>query len=127
MKIRRVSHISVIVRDQDEALRWYMGMLGCEKRADDTETIPGFRWLTVGFADQPDLHIALFKAGDDTAHRSGQGTVCVVETDDCRGMYQELSRRGVKFTYEPRDVPWGVSAVFEDLYGNPYNLVEPRG
>jgi glyoxalase/bleomycin resistance protein/dioxygenase superfamily protein len=56
----------------------------------------------------------------------GLGTTWVVETDDCRKEHAALAARGIKFRDEPKDMPWGVSAVFEDLYGNPYNLLELR-
>ncbi|MEE9199553.1 MAG: VOC family protein, partial [Dehalococcoidia bacterium] len=45
--ITRLAHVTVIVRDQDEVLRWYTEKLGLEKRADDASTVSGFRWLTV--------------------------------------------------------------------------------
>ncbi|WP_227374604.1 hypothetical protein [Haladaptatus halobius] len=50
----------------------------------------------------------------------------VLETDDCRGTVADLKARGVTVTSAPEEVPWGVSAMVEDLYGNPYNLVESR-
>jgi catechol 2,3-dioxygenase-like lactoylglutathione lyase family enzyme len=54
MAIRRVSHAGLLVGDQGEALQWYTEKLGFEKREDDSETIPAFRWLTVGPKDQED-------------------------------------------------------------------------
>lgn len=127
MAIQKVSHVSVVVRDQEEALQWYTEMLGFEKRMDNSDTVPGFRWLTVGARVQADLQIVLLKARDEEEmKRIGQGTMWVLETEDCRRTSKELSGRGVKFTSTPEDVPWGVSVCFEDLYGNPYNLVEPR-
>lgn len=127
MGIRKLSHVTVIVRNHDEALRWYTEVLGMEKRVDDSGTIPGFRWLTVGPRAQPDLQIVLLKARDQAElTRLGHGTMWILEVDDYRKTYQELSALGVKFVNPPDDMPWGVSAVFLDLYGNPYNLVEPR-
>ena len=49
----------------------------------------------------------------------------MLETDDCKRDYELLTERGVKFRSAPERMPWGLSAVFEDLYGNPFNLLEP--
>src|SRR5512143_2383091 len=98
MSILKLSHVTVIVRDHDEALRWYTEVLGMEKRVDDSGTIPGFRWLTVGARAQPDLQIVLLKARDQAElARLGHGTMWILEVDDCRKTYQTLSARGVKF------------------------------
>jgi catechol 2,3-dioxygenase-like lactoylglutathione lyase family enzyme len=133
MAITKISHVTILVRDQDEALRWYTEVLGFEKRMDmpfGTQS----RWLTVGATGQKDLEVALLKPnaemhGADGAkklmRRVGQGPTWVVETDSCRKTYEELKDKGVKFTSVPQDMPWGVSAVFEDLYGNQFNLLEP--
>ncbi len=123
------------VKDQDEALRWYTEKLGFEKRQDDASTIPGFRWLTVAPKGQSEPEIVLGRpdpqmmgeAGAEEAIRQiGSNPTWVLDTDDCRTAYRELSSRGVKFTSPPEEAPWGVSAVFVDLYGNSYNIVEQR-
>lgn len=130
-----LSHVSVWVKDQDEALRWYTDKLGFEKREDDASTIPGFRWLTVAPRGQAEPEIVLGKPdpqmmGDAGAKEAmkqiGHNPTWVLNTDDCRGAYKELIRRGVKFTSPPEEAPWGVSAIFVDLYGNAYNIVERR-
>ncbi len=56
--------------------------------------------------------------------RIGQGTTWVLGTDDCRATCEILKSRGVHFTEPPKDVPWGVQAVFKDLYGNSFALVQ---
>jgi predicted enzyme related to lactoylglutathione lyase len=132
--ITKLTHVTILVRDQDEALRWYSEKLGFEKRADEIFG-PGSRWLTVGPKGQKDLEIVLQKPdpamhGKELANklqkRIGQGIIWVLHTDNCRKDYETLQSRGVKFVSPPEEMPWGVSAVFEDLYGNPFNLVEPR-
>lgn len=132
--ITRISHITLLVRDQDEALAWYTGKLDFEKRVD-TVFDRGFRWLTVAPRGQAHPQIVLQKpvpelhgeGWKELMRHVGLGTACVLETDDCRRDYRELSARGVKFTGAPQDMFWGVQAVFSDLYGNPFVLVEPRG
>ena len=130
--INKLAHVTVIVRDQEEALRFYTEKLGMEKRED--RRMGDYRWLTVAPAGS-DVAIVLqvpsqaFKTAEEAARmlaRVGQGTPWVLETDDCRNDHARLSAAGVTFNAPPSDMPWGVSAVFEDLYGNKYNLLERR-
>lgn len=130
--IRRIGHVTVIVRDQDEALRFYTEQLGMEKRED--QTMGAFRWLTVA-PKGGEVAIVLQKPGapfhsaeeaERMLARVGQGTAWVLETDDCKQDHAAMAARGVTFTSPPEDQPWGVSAIFEDLYGNRYNLIQPR-
>ncbi len=131
--IVRISHVTILVRDQDEALAWYTGKLGFEKRAD-TVFGSGLRWLTVAPKGQPHPQIVLQKPMPEL-HRErakemdalvGEGTMWALETEDCRKAFAELSSRGVRFTSPPEEMPWGITAVFTDLYGNPFMLLEPR-
>jgi catechol 2,3-dioxygenase-like lactoylglutathione lyase family enzyme len=130
--ITKLAHVTVIVRDQDEALRFYTDKLGMEKRED--RRMGEFRWLTVA-PKGAEVAIVLQRPGapfhtpDEAARllaRVGEGTAWVVETDDCRKAHATMAANGVAFSSAPAELPWGVSAVFEDLYGNRYNLLEPR-
>jgi predicted enzyme related to lactoylglutathione lyase len=56
----------------------------------------------------------------------GKAPGWVITTDDCRQDYEAFKSRGVKFVSPPEELPWGISAVFEDLYGHQHNLLEPR-
>lgn len=60
------------------------------------------------------------------ADRVGEGPVTVLATDDCQATVADLEARGVGVTTGPEEVPWGTHAVVEDLYGNPYDVVEER-
>jgi len=130
--ITRLARVTIYVRDQDEALRFYTETLGLEKRAD-VQFGPGARWLTVAPAGQHEIEI-LLQSGVPAMHgeefarkigeRVGQGTTWVFATDDCRGDYETLKARGVTFTSEPQDQPYGVEAVFQDLYGNSFSLLQ---
>jgi predicted enzyme related to lactoylglutathione lyase len=132
--ITRLGQVTVIVKDQEEALRFYTEKLGLVKRADDS-SLPGFRWLTVSPKDQKLPEIVLQKPGppfhdDETARelleRVGKNPTWVFNTDDCRKDYETMKSRGVNFVAEPESKPYGIEALFEDLYGNMYSLLEMR-
>jgi predicted enzyme related to lactoylglutathione lyase len=125
--------ISVLVKDQDEALHFYTEKLGLEKRADISFG-PGLRFLTVAPRGQQKPEIALAQP-DAERHGAehireltrhiGQGAPWVFDTEDCRKTYETLLARGVKFVSAPTKQLYGVEAVFEDPYGNIFALLEP--
>ncbi len=126
--ITSITHVTVLVHDYDEAIEWYTQKLGLEL-CSDNEFGEGHRFVTVGVKDQ-DVEIVLHKpvgeqAGDEHTPVSGVHGL-VFGTDDCRKDVEELRRRGVAVAQGPDEVPWGVQAVIEDLYGNTHVLVEPR-
>jgi catechol 2,3-dioxygenase-like lactoylglutathione lyase family enzyme len=131
--IKRLSHVNVFVLDQDRAKEFYTDKLGFEVRTDIS--MDGFRWLTVGPKDQPDLNILLarpappmFKEEDAELLRGlvAKGSMAggVIETDDCRKTYEELKGRGVTFLQEPAERPYGVEALFRDDSGNWFSLTQ---
>ncbi len=127
MTITRISHLTVYVHDQDEALRWYQDNLGFEVCMDNSKVVPELRWLTVSPAGNRDTQIVLMPArNDDEKSRVGSNLITVLNTDDCRGDMARLAANGVEIVEAPAEVPWGVSGVIRDLYGNPYNLVGPE-
>jgi len=127
MTITRISHLRVYVDDQDEALRWYQDNLGFEVCMDNSKLVPELRWLTVSPAGNRDTQIVLMPArNDDEKSRVGSNLITVLNTDDCRGDMARLAANGVEIVEAPAEVPWGVSGVIRDLYGNPYNLVGPE-
>ena len=131
--ITKLGHVTILVRDYDEALKFYTEVLGLEKRAD-VPFGPGMRWLTVAPQGQKEVEIVLHQPGgmhdEETKktmlERVGQGTAWVLETEDCQQTYQTLKSRGVKFISPPEDQPWGLQAIFEDLYGNQFVLLTPK-
>ena len=131
--ITKLARVTVIVRDQDEALRFYTEKLGLEIRADFTIG-PGMRWLTVAPAGQSEVEIVLQQPSgwhdeqerQQMLDRVGQGTTWVFYTDDCHGDYEALAGRGVEFVSAPANQVYGVEAVFHDLYGNTFSLLQPR-
>jgi len=132
--ITSLTHITVTVRDQDEALSFYTEKLGFVRRADEAFG-EGARWLTVSPPGSGEveiiLHLPSLAAGSPNQEavnrllrRVGQAAIVCLATDDCQATYEELSGRGVEFISPPQAVPWGRQAIFQDLYGNPYLIVE---
>ncbi len=104
--IERILLITVVVRDQEEALKRYTGKLGFEKRTDQ-KISEGFRWVTVGPPEQKDVEITLADwkwYGDRTQEPIGKNTTVVLGTSNCREDYETLRKKGVGFTDSPRDV-----------------------
>ena len=135
--LKQLTHVNVWVHDQDEALAFYTQKLGFEIRDDVTlPEMDGFRWLTVGPAGQEDVALALmaipgppvFSAETAEQVRSlmGKGAAggLFFSTDDCRGTYEELVGKGVEFTEEPSERPYGIDAGFRDPSGNSIRLVQ---
>jgi len=119
--IEKVVTLTIAVKDQDEALRWFTEKLGFEKRVD--LVAPGMRWLTIAPRQQTEVEFVLASWFSDFV---GKNAPCVVETQDCHRTYETLRDRGVTFRQVPTDKPYGIEAVFEDLHGNRYALVERR-
>lgn len=117
--IDRVSTVTIAVKDQDEALLWFTTVLGFEKKMDVQS--PQFRWLTVAPPQQVDVEFLLASWFPELV---GKNATWVLSTRDCQGGYEELKAKGVKFSEAPSVQPWGIQAVFSDLYGNKYALVQ---
>jgi catechol 2,3-dioxygenase-like lactoylglutathione lyase family enzyme len=117
--IDRFGCITVAVKDQDEALQWFTEKLGFEKGVDTPG--PGIRFLTVSPKKQPDLQVILASWFPE---HIGKNPTAVLYTDDCRETYDDLTTRGVVFTEPPSQKPFGLQAVFKDLCGNSYALVQ---
>ena len=133
--ISRMSHATIFVKNQNEALEFYRGKLGFKVHTD-AMVGDDFRWLTICTNDQPDFEIILMepKAGplmDEETSAQLRALVAkgvlgagVFDTDDCRGTYNELKARGVEFLSEPAERPYGIEAVFKDNSGNWFSLSE---
>src|ERR1044072_9485836 len=125
--LKSLTTVNVWVQDQDEALDFYTEKLGLELRNDVTLPEMGnFRWLTVGVPGQDDVAIVLMavpgppvfeeetRAQMHELLAKGASGGLFLATDDCRGDYEELKRRGVEFTQEPTEMPYGVDAGLRD-------------
>ena len=135
----RIANAQLWVDDQDEALAFYTQKLGMEVRSDVTLPEMGdFRWLTVGPPGQDDFAITLMAIpgppvmDPDTADQvrnlmsKGFAGTVFLTTDDVRSDYEELKGRGVEFTEEPEERPYGIDAGFRDPSGNSFRLTQVR-
>jgi catechol 2,3-dioxygenase-like lactoylglutathione lyase family enzyme len=135
--LKQLTHINVWVHDQDEALAFYTEKVGLELREDVTVAELGdFRWLTVGVPGQEGVALALLpvpgppvfdaetKAQLDSLLAKGATGGLFFATDDVRGTYEELKGRGVEFTQEPTEQPYGVDAGFRDPFGNQIRMAQ---
>ena len=134
--ITRLSHTTIWVLDQDEALDFYTQKLGFQVRTD--ERMDDFRWLTVSPPDQPDHELILLVPGppmmdEETAEQvkaliaKGVLGPGAFETDDCSGTHAALRERGVNFLSEPTERFYGIEATLRDNSGNWFSMVERRG
>jgi uncharacterized glyoxalase superfamily protein PhnB len=135
----KISTAQLWVHDQDEALAFYTEKLGMEVRADVTMAELGnFRWLTVGPPGQDDIAIVLMAIPGAPVMDSGTGEqvrelmakgfagTVFLTTDDVRASYEELKARGVEFTEEPEERPYGIDSGFRDPSGNSFRLTQVR-
>ena len=133
----RIANAHLWVHDQDEALDFYTRKLGMEVRADVTLPEMGdFRWLTVGPPGQEDVAIVLMaipgppvmdeSTADQVRDLMGKGFAGTVflTTDDVRADYEELKSRGVEFTDELQERPYGIDSGFRDPSGNALRLTQ---
>ena len=135
----RIANAQLWVNDQDEALAFYTQKLGMEVQIDATLPEMGdFRWLTVGPADQPDFSIVLMAIPGQpvmdaetaeevrTLMAKGFAGAVFLTTDDLQASYDELKGRGVEFTEEPEERPYGIDSGFRDPSGNSIRLTQVR-
>ncbi len=130
-----IETVGVYVRDQDEALDFYVNKLGFRVHTDARNG--DYRWLTVQHPEQPTLQLGLFKPGPpvhDEATAQALRTVVakgampglVLAVDNCRAAYDRMLSRGVEFTQEPTERYGTVDAGFRDPSGNGWKMIERR-
>jgi catechol 2,3-dioxygenase-like lactoylglutathione lyase family enzyme len=132
-----ISHVGVWVHDQDEAKAFYTEKLGFEVREDATlDELGGYRWLTVGPPDQPDVNLMLSLPGPpafdpETAEQllalvaKGAMGPGILGTEDCRATCKEIESRGVELAQQPDERFYGIDATVRDPSGNLWRIVQP--
>jgi membrane protease YdiL (CAAX protease family)/catechol 2,3-dioxygenase-like lactoylglutathione lyase family enzyme len=125
---QRIAHVALVVRDYDEAIEFYTQRLGFIL-IEDTPIESGKRWVLVGPPSGAGTSILLARAADEeqrsrVGNQTGGRVFLFLHTDDFWRDYHTFKSRGVSFVREPRDEPYGVVAVFEDLYGNRWDLLQ---
>jgi catechol 2,3-dioxygenase-like lactoylglutathione lyase family enzyme len=128
---RKIATVALVVADYDEAIIWYTQKLGF-RLVQDVDLGGGKRWVTVSPAKDAGAQLLLARAdGDDQRSHIGDQTggrvFLFLETDDFSRDHEAMLARGVEFREEPRREAYGTVAVFADLYGNLWDLIEPRG
>lgn len=133
----RIANAQLWVHDQDEALAFYTEKLGFEVRSDvSLPEMDGFRWVTVAPPGQDDVAIVLMaiagpplvddktRAQIDELMAKGLAGTVFLTTEDCRADYERLTARGVEFTEEPFEQPYGIDSGFRDPSGNSLRLTQ---
>jgi catechol 2,3-dioxygenase-like lactoylglutathione lyase family enzyme len=135
--IKRMSHVTIYVTNQQEALEFYRDKLGFTVHTD-APMGEGLRWVTVGPPDQPGFEIALvepkagFRLDEATANQikalveKGVLGAGVFETANCQATYEDLKSKGVEFLAPPEDKFYGIEAIFKDNWGNWFSLSQHK-
>jgi catechol 2,3-dioxygenase-like lactoylglutathione lyase family enzyme len=128
---RRIATVTLVVANYDEAIAWYTQKLGFVL-TDDVDLGGGKRWVTVSPADGTGARLLLAQAdGEDQRSRIGNQTggrvFLFLETDDFWRDHTAMLSKGVAFRVAPRVEAYGTVAVFADLYGNLWDLIELKG
>jgi predicted enzyme related to lactoylglutathione lyase len=118
----KITHVALVVKNQDEAVEFYTKKVGFEKKADYNPPA-GERWVTVGPKGQ-DLELVLLQAGKTGVNSSS--THITMSVDDCKKASANLKTQGVQFEQEPLEHPYGVSAIFADPDGNSFQINQRR-
>lgn len=128
---QHLAAVALVVRDYDEALDFYVGKLGFEliedARLSDTK-----RWILVAPPGAKEMRLLLAKADNPEqknriGNQAGGRVFLFLHTDDFQRDYEAYRARGVRFLEPPRQESYGTVAVFVDLYGNKWDLIERRG
>ena len=127
-----VLHVALVVREYDEAIEFYCGKLGFDLIEDTYQPEQDKRWVVVAPPGSTGTSILLARASTpqqeaSIGRQTGGRVFLFLGTDDFRRDYDAMRGNGVRFVREPKDEPYGTVAVFEDLYGNLWDLVEPIG
>ena len=127
---QHLAAVSLLVRDYDEAIAHYTQALGFNL-VEDTELADGKRWVVVAPPGATETRLVLARAVRpeeiSAVGRQGGGRVWLfLHTDDFARDYRAFVARGIKFMETPREESYGTVAVFEDLYGNRWDLLQPR-
>jgi catechol 2,3-dioxygenase-like lactoylglutathione lyase family enzyme len=126
---RTITRIALVVRDYDEAIAYFTGSLGFEL-LEDTAMENGKRWVVVAPTGSTGTALVLARAANPEqesriGNQTGGRVFLFLHTDDFWRDYTLMKERGVRFIEEPRCESYGTVVVFEDLYGNRWDMVQP--
>ena len=131
MTNQSIGLVAIVVRDYDEALSFYVGILGFRLIEDKPVPAQNKRWVVIAPAGSDSTRLLLARAvGDEQSSRVGNQTggrvFMFLYTDDFWRDFRAYKAKGVVFVREPVEEPYGTVAVFKDLYGNLWDLLQPR-
>ncbi len=123
--------VSLVVRDYDEALDFFIGKLGFLLVEDSPVPEQGKRWVVIAPPGALESRLLLARAStpEQEAHigsQTGGRVFLFLHTDNFWRDYERYRAQGIVFVREPKQEPYGTVAVFQDLYGNLWDLLEPR-
>lgn len=126
--MQQLARVAILVRDYDEAIAYYTKLLGFTL-LEDSPRGPGKRWVVVAPPGSREAALLLARAATDAqraaiGNQTGGRVFLFLHTDDFARDYAAYRERGVRFVEEPRDEEYGRVVVFEDLYGNKWDLIE---
>ena len=123
--------VSLVVREYDEALAFYVGKLGFTLIEDTEVPEQNKRWVVVAAPGSAETRLLLARASNAeqtgrVGNQTGGRVFLFLYTDNFQRDYQAYKAKGVMFVREPKEEPYGTVAVFKDLYGNLWDLLQPR-
>jgi catechol 2,3-dioxygenase-like lactoylglutathione lyase family enzyme len=124
-----LAHIALVVRDYDEAIAWFTDTLGFTLVADEYQAEQDKRWVLVAPRGGAGTSLLLARASTPgqqafIGNQAGGRVFLFLATDDFERDHAAMTARGVRFVREAKTAPYGTVAVFEDLYGNLWDLVQ---
>ncbi|MTI49923.1 VOC family protein [Sporosalibacterium faouarense] len=127
--VQSIVHIALVVRDYDEAIEFYTEKLDFTLVEDTYQPEQNKRWVVVSPPGSIGTTILLARASKPEqelfiGNQSGGRVFLFLNTDDFWRDYKRMVERGIEFVREPKEAPYGTVAVFKDLYGNLWDLVE---
>jgi lactoylglutathione lyase len=128
MARQHLASVALLVRDYDEAKAWYVDRLGFVV-IEDTPLGEGKRWVLIAPPGSTETRLLLAKAAGErqlarVGDQAGGRVFLFLHTDDIRADHERFTAAGVVFTQAPRVEPYGIVAVFEDLHGNRWDLIQ---
>jgi catechol 2,3-dioxygenase-like lactoylglutathione lyase family enzyme len=128
--MQTIALIALVVRDYDEAIAWYTQSLGFTL-IEDTAQTPAKRWVVIAPPGSRGTRLLLARAEGQAQEarigdQAGGRVLLFLETDDFARDHAAMTARQVRFIRGPRHEAYGIVAVFEDLYGNRWDLIEPK-
>lgn len=128
---QKIAHVALVVRDYDEAIEFYVDKLGFDLIEDTYIQDQEKRWVLIAPSGAKECSILLAKASNEKqvnsiGNQTGGRVGFFLFTDDFDRDYENMIRKEIKFVRPPAHYPYGKVAVFEDLYGNLWDLLEPN-